>query len=423
LEVVSFTLINSATDQSIRLLRTTDTINLAVTPDITVRANLCVEPVGSVKFFLNGSLYKTENTAPYSLTGDNSGDYIKWNVTPGSYTLLATPYSGINGSGTVGTSKTINLLVINKPPCTSSTQCNDNNACTTDACSNNLCANTPIAGCCTTATQCNDNNACTTDACSNNQCANTPIANCCTTATQCNDNNACTADACSSGVCTFTLMQRVVTSFTLVNAATDLDIGPLNNGAVINAQTPEVNVRANLCTNTGTASVKFNLNGSQYKIEASAPWALAGDVSGNYNKWNVTPGTYTIQAIPYSAANATGTVGTSLSVTISVISGGAKMSDVGTHDHMTDDKTSVTAHPNPFTNHLNFEFSVAKDSEISLELFNITGVRIATIYNGMAERGIRYEKIFYPGMIPNGVYVYRLTTNETVITERVILAK
>jgi len=383
LEVKTLTLINSSTDLDIRLLKSTDTVNLYNTPNISVRANLCVEPVGSVRFFLNNALYKNENTLPYSIAGDNSGDYLKWNVSPGLYTLKATPYSGANGTGTTGISKTITLLVINQQTCTNNSQCNDNNACTTDACNAGSCVYTSIT---------------------------------------CNDNNPCTADACVNGVCNNTLIQRVVTSFTLVNAATDLDIGPLNNGAVINLnQTPEVNVRANLCTNTGTASVKFNLNGSQFKIEGSAPWALAGDVSGNYVKWNVAPGNYTIQAIPYSGPNATGTAGTGLSVSISVIKPSSKMSDEKT-SHFSG-KTFISAYPNPFKTQLNFEFSLVEDSEVSLELFNTAGARIATIFNGKAMGSQLYHEIFHPANLPSGVYFYRLKTNATLITEKVLMTR
>ena len=66
--------------------------------------------------------------------------------------------------------------------------CNDQDACTTDACVNGVCVYTPIV--------CNDKDACTTDACVNGVCDNTPIV--------CNDQDACTTDACVNGVCVYT---------------------------------------------------------------------------------------------------------------------------------------------------------------------------------------------------------------------------
>ena len=70
--------------------------------------------------------------------------------------------------------------------CTSAAECNDNNACTDDACTNNLCVHTNNS-----VTEC-DNNPCSSpDVCSNGVC--TPGPN------PCNDNNACTVDLCAAG--------------------------------------------------------------------------------------------------------------------------------------------------------------------------------------------------------------------------------
>ena len=101
--------------------------------------------------------------------------------------------------------------------CTSSSQCNDNNACTTDSCSNNLCVHNVISGCCTSSSQCNDNNACTTDVCSSGLCSNLPISNCCTSSSQCNDNNACTTDVCSLGLCSNLPISNCCTSSSQCN--------------------------------------------------------------------------------------------------------------------------------------------------------------------------------------------------------------
>ena len=70
--------------------------------------------------------------------------------------------------------------------------CNDNNACTTDSCtqSTGQCVNTPIT--------CNDSNACTTDTCN-------PATGCVFTPITCNDNNICTDDTCNPATgCVFT---------------------------------------------------------------------------------------------------------------------------------------------------------------------------------------------------------------------------
>jgi large repetitive protein len=85
------------------------------TRNLNVRANTSPATVGSVVFALTGaqSENRTETNAPYSLFGDNSGDYNPWTPPLGSYTLKATPFTGSGGTGTAGTSLTINFSVTN----------------------------------------------------------------------------------------------------------------------------------------------------------------------------------------------------------------------------------------------------------------------------------------------------------------------
>src|SRR5262245_50081900 len=92
-------------------------------------------------------------------------------------------------------------------PCTTAADCGDNDACTADTCSNGVCAYAPIPGCvsCNTDTDCpDDNNVCTADTCSNDVCSHAFIPGCvvpCTTAADCNDGDPCTTKTCTAGVC------------------------------------------------------------------------------------------------------------------------------------------------------------------------------------------------------------------------------
>ena len=110
-----------------------------------------------------------------------------------------------------------------------------------------------------------------------------------------------------------------INDFTLVNTVTDADIGPLTNGTVIDLGTPpggDITVRANPSTAPG--SVVFTLNGSFFKNENLAPYAIVGDTNGDYAPWNPAPGNYTLTATPYSGADGTGTAGTPLTVNFTV---------------------------------------------------------------------------------------------------------
>jgi hypothetical protein len=115
-----------------------------------------------------------------------------------------------------------------------------------------------------------------------------------------------------------------VNSLTLVNADTDADIRALTNGATINLALDgtNLNVRANT-TPAAVGSVRFAYDGNaNYRTENAAPYALAGDSSGNYNSWTPTLGSHTLTATPYTGANASGTAGTPLTITFDVINSG-----------------------------------------------------------------------------------------------------
>ena len=113
--VVSFTLIDADLDVDIGPLQNGDTLNLSALPTrhLNVRANTSPSPVGSVRFALDvNSIYRTENRAPYSLAGDRDGNYAAWTPSVGSHTLAATPYTGANATGTVGTPLTMTFTVV-----------------------------------------------------------------------------------------------------------------------------------------------------------------------------------------------------------------------------------------------------------------------------------------------------------------------
>jgi hypothetical protein len=97
--------------------------------------------------------------------------------------------------------------------CTSNSECNDNNACTTDTCSSGTCYNTPISGCCTSNSECNDNNACTTDTC--------------TSSNVCSHTNACASDEeCVNKICVKKTQPLTGAIIADHNAADDFDIIP-----------------------------------------------------------------------------------------------------------------------------------------------------------------------------------------------------
>ncbi len=99
-----------------------------------------------------------------------------------------------------------------------------------------------------------------------------------------------------------------ITSYTLVNAGTDTDIGPLTEGMTLDlAKLPRgLNVRANT---TGPAkSVRLTFDNTK-RLELQAPWALFGDWFGDYVAGNLGDGSHTITAQAFTGTSGSGTPG------------------------------------------------------------------------------------------------------------------
>ncbi|MFO0747926.1 MAG: hypothetical protein U1F43_20035 [Myxococcota bacterium] len=87
--------------------------------------------------------------------------------------------------------------------CTQDQDCRDGDPCTANRCDNGHCVATPIGGpgcdqTCSSTGECDDQDACTTDICrADGQCAHERIPNC--GACNCDDGDACTIDSCNGG--------------------------------------------------------------------------------------------------------------------------------------------------------------------------------------------------------------------------------
>jgi gamma-glutamylcysteine synthetase len=58
----------------------------------------------------------------------------------------------------------------------------------------------------------------------------------------------------------------------------------------------------------------------------------------------------------------------------------------------------------------------------TLTVFNLAGAPVATLWQGMAERG-RHTVVFDAAALPSGVYFYSLGTSQGVQTRKMLLTK
>jgi len=78
--------------------------------------------------------------------------------------------------------------------------------------------------------------------------------------------------------------------------------------------------------------------------------------------------------------------------------------------------------PNPFTSTTNIQFSLAQDTYVSVEVYNYTGVKLKSIYNGNVTAGsdvsVRLSSV---SSMQAGLYFLVLRTNQAIETRRIIL--
>jgi hypothetical protein len=224
--------------------------------------------------------------------------------------------------------------------------CDDGDACTRDTCINNSCAHIAII--------CDDNDLCTTDACVN--------GNCSFTADFCDDGNTCTDDSCSNGNCSnLPIICSDNNSCTVdgcingncIFSPIDCDDSDVctadgcNNGQCIH--TPLA------CTDNNPCTTDSCINGQCFFTPI--PGCTINSVSDPEKK----------------------------NITVKVLQ-------------------------NPALGKLNIEFSVSISSFVSLELFNISGQKLARTYEGNAEALKPYIIEFNPVNASSGIILYRLQT-------------
>jgi hypothetical protein len=113
-----------------------------------------------------------------------------------------------------------------------------------------------------------------------------------------------------------------VLNLTLMDADADTAIGPIIDGESLNVTTLPANLSLRADTNPATiGSVSFDLDGQRVRTESRVPYSLTSDDNGDFYPWDLALGTHTVTAIPFSAANASGTQGDPLTVTFTLIDG------------------------------------------------------------------------------------------------------
>ena len=84
----------------------------------------------------------------------------------------------------------------------------------------------------------------------------------------------------------------------------------------------------------------------------------------------------------------------------------------------------VSAFPNPFTSSTTIEFErTDKSSYTVVEVYNLSGSKVADLFDNTIEQGIKYSVIFHPENLEEGIYVYKIISSDKVVNGKLILMK
>lgn len=86
-------------------------------------------------------------------------------------------------------------------------------------------------------------------------------------------------------------------------------------------------------------------------------------------------------------------------------------------------KTTLLSYPNPTTGPSKVEFKTVESTHALLEVYDLSGRNVGTIFNAEVQKGQEYLIDFDGSNLSRGVYIYRLTTAHETIIEKFMITR
>ncbi len=464
--VSSFTLYNASTDQPIMDITEGMKIDYSQIQGLalTIVANTNPGTVGSVSMVLSGDRNKSQvdNEAPYALYGSSGSNFSGPAFYPGSYTISATPYSVADAGGTKGTGLTVNFSIEEgtTAPQQSVSSFTLYNASTDlpimDITEGMKIDYSQIQGLALTiVANTNPGTVGSVSMVLSGDRNKSQVDNEAPYALYGSSGSNFSGPAFYPGSYTISATpysgadaggtkgtgltvnfsieegtaapQQSITSFTLYNAGTDQPLMSLYNGLKINysqIQGLALTIVAN--TNPATVgSVSMALSGDRSKsqVDNEAPYALYGSAGGNFSGPAFYPGSYTISATPYSGADASGTKGSTLSISFEIVDG-SSVKAISAKSSISENstETSVKVYPNPVRDgRFTINIPGLTGDKLSYALFNSLGMNVSGGDISLERNGTEIEFDLSGVMTVRGVYFLMLKGNGMAKPEKVTL--
>jgi len=93
-------------------------------------------------------------------------------------------------------------------------------------------------------------------------------------------------------------------------------------------------------------------------------------------------------------------------------------------DRMIAPEPGIKAYPNPFFDQIGIEFTLPENDVVTLDIYNIEGMHIETLYQGKVYGDETYRFTFIASQgLPAGIYIYRLRTRDSYLSDMILLIR
>lgn len=100
-------------------------------------------------------------------------------------------------------------------------------------------------------------------------------------------------------------------------------------------------------------------------------------------------------------------------------SGGSKMAYANSNNTL---ETSAVLYPNPVNERSYFDFTINYDSNVKVELYNMNGQLVGTIYTNEAKADNNYSVTIEGATLSSGMYLLKLSTDREVINKTLVVS-
>jgi hypothetical protein len=85
-------------------------------------------------------------------------------------------------------------------------------------------------------------------------------------------------------------------------------------------------------------------------------------------------------------------------------------------------ESNVNVYPNPFQDKAFFHFISPEDVSAKIDVYDITGRKVKTLFNDFIRKDVTYTTVFEPNAPISGIYIYRMTLGESVFTGKLVVS-